>query len=517
MVIDMGIDILESFDKIFRTSGTRNPNAFLFEADGDAPNGDDSSSSTEEQSEEQAETQSKEQADTPSEEQAELTYPEAYKILHAAFGHEASLDRRKELVKCIQQDGQDASFQVEGYTINVNRTFKPKYQYDPQTKTITINLRALMIPFINRNKKNPKYPVTNDDGINVQAYLSLFNDALNYALDKRLSKIYKDMQKGDERDMSVPGKDEQPKQEEPNSEGDPNKEGQPKQEEPNPEGDLNKEGQPKQEPNPEGEPNKEEQPKQEPKPEEDPNKEEQPKGDNDMEGPEEDHTDHEWFNIIASKFDNEYSHDMQNDVEPGMSDQDVQELGNVYYDDLMPEYDDKVSDEVKKKVYNYIIKRIRKEAGQNPAQQQQQQQGNNQNQNGGDDPDDFKWGTDDGDGDGDGDGDKEPVTEVQPMQQPDDNDNQSKKKPRSLRERTSGLLGWLQHVGEEGGAAKFSGGGVQASQPKQIDFDKESRLNEKREKRELAAQRLANKKLAKQLAELQKRQNNNNNNKNKQH
>ena len=485
MVIDMGIDILESFDKIFRTSGTRNPNAFLFEADGDAPNGGDSSSSTEEHSEEQESSS----PDTPSEEQAELTYPEAYKILHAAFGHEASLDRRKELVKCIQQDGQDASFQIEGYTINVNRTFKPKYQYDPQTKTITINLRALMVPFISRNKKNPKYPVTNDDGINVQAYLSLFNDALNYALDKRLSKIFKDLQKGDERDMSVPGKDEQPKQEEPNPEGDPNKEEQPKQEEPNSE----------------GEPNKEEQPKQEPKPEEDPNKEGQPKGDNDMEGPEEDHTDHEWFNIIASKFDNEYSHDMQNDVEPGMSDQDVQELGNVYYDDLMPEYDDKVSDEVKKKVYNYIIKRIRKEARQNHAQQQQQQQqqGNNQNQNGGDDPDDFKWGTDDGDGD------KEPVTEVQPMQQPDNNDNQSKKKSRSLRERTSGLLGWLQHVGEEGGAAKFSGGGVQAAQPKQIDFDKESRLNETRERRELAAQRLANKKLEKQLAELQKQQNKN--------
>lgn len=460
MVIDMGIDILESFDKIFRTSGTRNPNAFLFENDETAPNGDDSSSSTEEQSKEQAETQS--------EEQAELTYPEAYKILHAAFGHEASLDRRKELVKCIQQDGQDASFQVEGYTINVNRTFKPKYQYDPQTKTITINLRALMVPFMSRNKENPKYPVTKDKGINVQAYLSLFNDALNYALDKRLSKIFKDQQKGDERDMSVPGKDEQPGQDEPTKD----------------------------------EPTKDEQPKEEPKPEEDPNKEEQPKGDNDMEGPEEDHTDHEWFNIIASKFDNEYSHDMQNDVEPGMSDQDVQELGNVYYDDLMPEYDDKVSDEVKKKVYNYIIKRIRKEAGQNPAQQQQ---GNTQNQNGGDgDPDDFNWGPDDGDGD------KEPVTEVQPMQQPDDNDNQPKKKSRSLKDRTSGLLGWLQHVGEEGGAANFSGGGVQAAQPKQIDFDKESRLNENRARRELAAQRLATKKLEKQLAELQKQQNKNN-------
>lgn len=485
MVIDMGIDILESFDKIFRTAGTSNPNAFLFEADEGAPNENESSSSPETQADEQASSS----PETQSEEQAELTYPDAYKILRAAFGKEASLERREELAKCLKKDSQDASFQVDGYTINVNRTFKQKYQYDPQTKTITINLRSLMVPFISKNKSNPKYQVTNDNGENVNDFLSLFNDALNYALDKRLSKIFKEQQAGEQRDMSVPGKDEQPDKEEQPKDEQPKEEQPPKEEEPKPEGDPNKEEQPKQE---------------EPKPEDNPKKEEQPNGDNDMEGPEEDHTDHEWFNIIASKFDNEYSHDMQNDVEPGMSDQDVQELGNVYYDDLMPEYDDKVSDEVKKKVYNYIIKRIRKEAGQNPAQQQQQQQGNNQNQNGGDDPDDFKWGTDDGDGD------KEPVTEVQPMQKPDDNDNQPKKKSRSLKDRTSGLLGWLQHVGEEGGAANFSGGGVQATQPKQIDFDRESRSNEYRDRRALAAQRLANKKLEKQLAAMQKRQSKNN-------
>ena len=482
MVIDMGIDILESFDKIFRTAGTRNPNAFLFEEGDAAPPSPPPENGTEPST------------DNQSEEQAELTYPEAYKILHAAFGKESSLDRREDLAKCLKKDSQDASFQVDGYTINVSRTFKPKYQYDPQTKTITINLRSLMVPFISKNKSAPKYQVTDDTGENVKNYQSLFNDALNYALDKRLSKIFKEQQKA-ELGMGVPDKDDKPKDDKPAPDEEPKDD--------KPQDDKPQDGQPTTEEQNPDEPPKDEQPKDEQsKPEDEPNKEEQPNGDNDMEGPEEEHTDHEWFNIIASKFDNEYSHDMQNDVEPGMSDKDVQELGNVYYDDLMPEYEDKVSDEVKKKVYNYILKRIRKESGQNPAQQQQ---GNNQNpnQNGGeDDPDDFNWGSDD---DGD---DKDPTIETQPAQKPAEKNDKPKKQSRSLKERTSGLLGWLQHVGEEGGAAKFSDGGVQATQPKQIDFDRESRSNENRNRRELAAQRLANKKLAKQLADMQKRQNN---------
>ena len=195
---------------------------------------------------------------------------------------------------------------------------------------------------------------------------------------------------------------------------------------------------------------------------------------------------------------------MQNDVEPGMSDDDINDLGQTYYDDLMPEYDDKVSDGVKQKVYTYIVKRIKKEAG--PAQNQNPNQNNPTNDKD-PDPDDFKWGDGNDGNDGDkgdkGDG-QEPQQQkpAKPEKEPKEKTDDSKPKEG----RFSGLLHWVQNVGAEGGAANFSDGGIQATTPSATNFSREEQSKRREAKRQEVQRRLAYKKQQKILQDQLKQQ-----------
>lgn len=465
----MGFDLLDSFDRIFEKAGTQNPNSIFMEsgpvqqvkkvarleanegepANDTAPAGDTEAAPTE---------QGQSGGDTPN----------VVELLTKAFKTHGS-DNREKLFKHVnarsrgkgKPDATNFECEVDGIKIDVRSDFDQWYKYDDATKTLTVNLKLLMKPYMTQNKAKFRKKTGKED--NTIDHLTLFDNALIYAIDKNIAlyqspedkKAQKEAKKA-EKGMGVPPKDEKPQEE-------------PKQEQPT-----------------------------EPKQEEQPTQETEPKKEDDFEGPEEDHTDHEWFNIIAEKFDKEYSHDLQNDVEPGMTDDEINDLGQTYYDDLMTEYDDKVSDDVKQKVHNYIVKRIKKESG--PAQNQNPNQNPNNPDNDkepGDD--DFKW--DDGQ-DGDDGKDAEPQKPETPEKEP----KEKTKDEKPSEGRFSGLLHWVQNVGAEGGAANFSDGGVQATTPSNTNFDREAQSKRREAKRQEIQRRLAYKKQQKQLKEQQKKQ-----------
>lgn len=450
----MGIDLLDSFDRIFDRAGTSNPNDIFFEGR--------NARQKKKAAQKAALNPGTAQPEDPATDQSEGETPNVVDLLTKAFKTHGSENREK-LFKHVnarskgkgKPDPTDFDCEVDGVNIAVRSGFDQWYQYDEASKTLTVNLKLLMKPYMSKNKARFLKKTGKED--NTIDHLTLFDNALIYAIDKNIAlyespedkKTQKDAKKA-EKDAAVPPKEEQPKQDQPT--------------------------------------------------EQQPTQEVEPKKEDDIEGPEEEeeHSDHEWFNIIAEKFDKEYTHDLQNDVEPGMSDDDINDLGQTYYDDLMPEYDDKVSDGVKQKVYTYIVKRIKKEAG--PAQSQNPNQ-NNPNNDKEPEPDDFKWG--DGDDGDDGD-DQEPQKQkpAKPEKEPKEKTDDSKPKEG----RFNGLLGWIQNVGAEGGAANFSDGGVQATTPSVNNFSREEQSKRREAKRQETQRRLAYKKQQKILQDQLKQQ-----------
>lgn len=442
MVIDMGFDLLDSFDRIFVKAGTNNPNSILLETRNARKKKKAASkaalSAVKSGSGTTIDSGSIEGANPSNERSADqeyLPYKTVQQLLKEAFDKKYNDDetlnkRRAQLCKNVKKDGDEFNFEFGGYKIKSDKKLASGYKYDASTKTLSVNFRLMMLPYILKKEKDELFTNKLENIRNItdvqkrkkeefELYYSTLNDAFVNMLSRHIPK-YKTQEemeadkaakeakaaKKAEKGMGVPPKDEKPQEE-------------PKQEQPT-----------------------------EPKPEEQPTQETEPKKEDDFEGPEEDHTDHEWFNIIAEKFDKEYSHDLQNDVEPGMTDDEINDLGQTYYDDLMTEYDDKVSDDVKQKVHNYIVKCIKKESG--PAQNQNPNQNPNNPDNDkepGDD--DFKW--DDGQ-DGDDGKDAEP-------QKPENEPKEKTEDEKPSKGRFSGLLDWVQHVGAEGGAANFSDGG----------------------------------------------------------
>ena len=275
----MGIDLLDSFDRIFDRAGTSNPNDIFFEG----RNARQKKKAAKKAALATGTAQPVDPDPNPAPDESEGEQPNVVDLLTKAFKTHGSENREK-LFKHVnarskgkgKPDPTDFDCEVDGVNIAVRSGFDQWYQYDEANKTLTVNLKLLMKPYMTKNKAKFLKKTGKED--NPIDHLTLFDNALIYAIDKNIAlyespedkKSQKDAKKA-EKDAAVPPKEDQPKQDQPTD----------KQ----------------------------------------PTQEVEPKKEDDIGGPEEEeeHSDHEWFNIIAEKFDKEYSHDLQNDVEPGMS------------------------------------------------------------------------------------------------------------------------------------------------------------------------------------------------------